>query len=203
MNAYLSSRLSSISLDAGNGTAKLFCKSGQPASIPFDQFLHCLFDSHGQAGSGIRRPAGVSVKYPCTNQCSRPSVDLKDTFPLIGVKEIQVSRVAYLLAVISQSQNPSVSFNPAVFKKSFGIGNLLTYLWFDLALLVGSKQEMWSKYHSLVPLKIWNCNEPIIYGKLQTLSMKTGSKKENAKLIPGSVLGEGLRGSPPPLKVCE
>ena len=66
----------------------------------------------------------MSVKYPCTNQCNRPSVDLKDTFPLIGEKEIQVSRVADLLVVFSQSQNPSVSFNPAVFKKSFGIGNL-------------------------------------------------------------------------------
>ena len=43
---------------------------------------------------------------------------------------------------------------------------------------------MWTKYHSLVLLKIWNCNEPIIYGKLQTLSMKAGSKEENAKLIP-------------------
>ena len=126
----------------------------------------------------------MSVKYPCTNQCGRPSVDLKDTFPNIGDKEIQVSRVPDLLAVISQSQNPSVSFNPAVFKKSFGIGNLLTYLWCDLVLLVGSKQEMWTKYHSLVPLKIWNCNEPIIYGKLQTLSMKAVSKEENAKLIP-------------------
>ena len=90
LNAYLSSRLSSISLDAGNGTAKLFCKSGQPASIPFDQFLRCLFGSHGQTGSGIWRPAGVSVKYPCINQCSRPSVDLKNTFPLIGEREIQV-----------------------------------------------------------------------------------------------------------------
>ena len=43
LNAYLLSRLSSIGLDAGNGTAKLFCKSGQPASIPFDHFLKCLF----------------------------------------------------------------------------------------------------------------------------------------------------------------
>ena len=68
--AYLLFRLSSIVLDAGNGTAKLFCKSGQPASIPFDQFLKCLFESHGQPGSGIRRPAGVSVKLPCTRICS-------------------------------------------------------------------------------------------------------------------------------------
>jgi len=43
LNAYLSFKLSPIGLDAGNGTAKLFCKSGQPASILFDQFLECLF----------------------------------------------------------------------------------------------------------------------------------------------------------------
>ena len=113
LNMYLSSRLYSIGLDAGNGIERLFCKSGQPASIPYDQFLRCLSVSHGQAGSGIRRPAGVSVKYPCTNQCSCPSVDLKDMFPPIEVREIHVSNVADLLAVISQSQNPSVSFNPA------------------------------------------------------------------------------------------
>ena len=74
--AYLSSRLSDLGLDARNGLANLFCKSGQPASIPFDQFLKILFGSHGQPGSGIRRQPGVSAKYPCTNQCSRPSVDL-------------------------------------------------------------------------------------------------------------------------------
>ena len=84
------------------------------------------------------------MKMPCTNQCSRPSVDLKDVFPPMGEKEIHVSKVADLLAVISQSQNPAVLFNPAVLKKSFGLGNLLTYLWCDLALLVGSKQEMWN-----------------------------------------------------------
>ena len=99
-------------------------------------------------------------------------------------KEFKVSRAAALLAVLTTSQNPTVSFNPAVFRKDFGLGNLLTYLWCDLALLVGSKQEMWNKFHSLVPLKIWNCNEPMIYGKLQTLSMKAGTMQENAKLTP-------------------
>ena len=54
MRMYLTFRLTQICLDAENGTAKLFCKSGQPASIPFDQFLKALFGSHGQPGSGIR-----------------------------------------------------------------------------------------------------------------------------------------------------
>ena len=61
--AYLSSRLSDLGLDARNGTANLFCKSGQPASIPFDQFLKILFGSHGQPGSGIRRQPGVSARF--------------------------------------------------------------------------------------------------------------------------------------------
>ena len=111
-------------------------------------------------------------------------MDLKDTFPNIGEKEIQVSRVPDLLAVISQSQNPPVSFNPAVLIKSFGLGNLLTYLWCDLAMLIGSKQEPWNRYNHLVPLKIWNCREPVIYGKLQSLCMEAGAIEENVKLRP-------------------
>ena len=87
--AYLSSRLSDLGLDARNGVANLFCKSGQP-SIPFDQFLKILLGSHGQPGSGIRRQPGVSAKYPCTNQCSRPSVDLKDAFPPAAEKDPSV-----------------------------------------------------------------------------------------------------------------
>ena len=141
---YLSFRLSSIGLDAGNGTAKLFCKSGQPASIPFDQFLRCLFGSHGQAVSGIRRPTGVSVTYPCTNQCSRPSVDLKDTFPNIGDKEIQVSRVPDLLALISQSQNPSVSFNQAVLTLSGPRGGRILQLFMKMQITQEPlHQETW------------------------------------------------------------
>ena len=59
--AYLSSRLTDLGLDAVNGTANLFCKSGQPARILFDQFLKCLFGSHGHPGSGIRRQLGVVI----------------------------------------------------------------------------------------------------------------------------------------------
>ena len=82
------------------------------------------------------------------------------------------------------SQNPAITFNPAVLKKSFGLGNLLTYLLCDLAMLVGSKQEPWNRYNHLVPLKIWNCREPVIYGKLQSLSMEAGAIEENVKLRP-------------------
>ena len=79
--------VSQLGLNAVNGMAKLFCKSGQPASIPFDQFLKALFGSHGQPGSGIRQQAGDSARYSCTNQCSRLSVDLKDAFPQIPEKK--------------------------------------------------------------------------------------------------------------------
>ena len=104
-NAYLTSRLESLGLDAENGVNKLFCKSGVPGKISFNQFLCCLLGSHGQAGLGIRRLAGVSVKMPYTKQCSQPSVDLKEVFPpFSGDKEIHVSKEAALLDVISFSQ---------------------------------------------------------------------------------------------------
>ena len=31
--------------------------------------------------SGLRRAAGVSAKIACTNQCTRPTVDLMEAFP--------------------------------------------------------------------------------------------------------------------------
>ena len=93
-----------------------------------------------------------------------------------------MAKVAPLLDVISVSQNLAITFNPAVLKKSFRLGNLLTYLWCDLAMLVGSKQEQWNRYNHLVPLKIWNFREPVIYGKY--LSMEAGTLEENAKLLP-------------------
>ena len=64
LNTYLTSRLATLGLDAKNGVNKLFCKSGIPSKISYDQFLRCILGSHGQAGSGVRRPAGVSVKMP-------------------------------------------------------------------------------------------------------------------------------------------
>ena len=67
-----------------------------------------------------------------------------------------MTKIAPLLDAISQSENPAIPFNPVVLEKSFGLGNLLTYLWCDLAILVGLKQEPWSRYNHLVPLKIWN-----------------------------------------------
>ena len=141
--AYLTSRLTTLGLDAENGLNRMFFKAaGVPGSISYDQFLRCLLGSHGQAGSGVRRAAGVSAKMPCTNQCTQPSVDLKEIFPkFIGDKEFKVTKIAPLLDAISQSENPAIPFNPTVLEKSFDLGNLLTYLWCDLAMLVGLKQS--------------------------------------------------------------
>ena len=80
--AYLTSRLTTLGLDAENGLNRMFFKAaGVPGSISYDQFLRCFLGSHGQAGSGVRRAAGVSAKMPCTNQRTQPSVDLKEIFP--------------------------------------------------------------------------------------------------------------------------
>ena len=80
--AYLTSRLTSLGLDAEEGTNRLYYKAaGVPGPISYDQFLKVILGSHGQSGSCLRRAAGVSAKMPCTNQCTRPTVDLKGAFP--------------------------------------------------------------------------------------------------------------------------
>ena len=127
----------------------------------------------------------MTARQPCTNWCSRPVADLKEVFPKFsGEKEINVTKVVPLLDVISMSHNPQIHFNPAVLSRSFSLANLLTYLWCDLAMLVGSKQESWHRYHHLVPLKLWNCREPVIYGKLQSLSMEAGILQKIVKSRP-------------------
>ena len=84
----------------------------------------------------------------------------------------------------SPSPKTSYSFQSSFVRKEFGLANLLAYLWCDLAMLVGLKQEPWTRYNHLVPLKIWNCREPVLYGKLQHLSMEAGAIKDNVKLHP-------------------
>ena len=80
--AYLTFRLNALGLDAQEGTNRLYYKAaGVPGPISYDQFLRVILGSHGQSGSGLRRAAGMSAKMPCTNQCTRPTVDLKEAFP--------------------------------------------------------------------------------------------------------------------------
>ena len=109
------SRLTTLGLDAENGLNRSFFKAaGVPGSISYDQFLKCLLGSHGQSGSGVRRAAGVSAKMPCTNQCTRPTVDLKEQFPKqFRDKEFTEAKVAPLLEAISRSENLVIPFNPA------------------------------------------------------------------------------------------
>ena len=84
----------------------------------------------------------MSAKMPCTKQCTQPSIDLMEIFPkFIGDNEFKVTKIAPLLVAISQSENPAIPFNPTVLEKSSDLGNLLTYLWCDLAMLVGLKQS--------------------------------------------------------------
>ena len=185
--AYLTFRLNTLGLDAEEGTNRLYFKAaGVPGPISYDQFLRVLLGSHGQAGSGLGRAAGVSAKMACTNQCTRPTVDLKEAFPKhFGDKEFSGDKIAPLLDAIHQQENPGITFNPCVFAKSFGSRNIQTYLWCELAMLVGKKQEAWTRYNNLVPLKLWNCREPVIYGKLQSLSLEAGtSNTGNIKLHP-------------------
>ena len=62
----------------------------------------------------------MTAKMPCTNQCTQPSVDLKEIFPKsIGDKEFKVTKIVPLLDAISQSENPVILFNPTVLEKSF------------------------------------------------------------------------------------
>ena len=48
---------------------------------------------------------------------------------------------------------------------------------------MGTRQDLWEKYHSIVSIKIWNCVEPMIRGEMQVLELKAGEIKENAKLM--------------------
>ena len=85
---------------------------------------------------------------PCNNQCTRPTVDLKEQFPKqFGDKEFSEAKVAPLLDAIHRQENPVITFNPAVLAKSFGLKNMQTYLWCELAMLVGKKQEAWTSYN--------------------------------------------------------
>ena len=184
LNAFVTSRLAALATDIANDVHRQFYKSGGvPKSISYHQFFKAIFGSHGQAGTGIKRAIGVSARQPCTNWCRRPDEDLKEVFPkLSGDKQINVAKIAPLLEALSTSQNPLSTFKPAVLSRSFPLGSLLTYLWCELAMQVGSIQESWDRYHHLVPLTIWNCKVNVIYGKLQSLSMEAGDWKENDKL---------------------
>ena len=186
LTVYLTSRLTTLSLDAENDLNRVFFKAaGVLRFISYNQFLRVILGSHGQSGSGLRRAAGVSAKMACTNQCTRPTEDLKEAFPkAFGDREFSGDKIAPLLDAIHQQENPGITFNPCVFAKSFGSRNIQTYLWCELAMLVGKKQEAWTRYNNLVPLKLWS-REPVIYGKLQSLSLEAGtSTTGNIKLHP-------------------
>ena len=45
--------------------------------------------------------------------------------------------------------------------------------------LVGDRQDLWEKYHSLVNLKVSNCIHQLISGKIMALALKGQKVKEN------------------------
>ena len=104
-------------------------------------------------------------------------------FPIHPSKEYKDERVAKVLSAIHSVSNPAIPFNPLVFKRTFGLENLLNYLWCDVALLVSTRQNLWEKDHSIVPIKIWNCVEPMIRDEMKVLELKAGGIKEDAKLM--------------------
>ena len=85
-----------------------------------------------------------------------------------------------------QSPNPknlTIPFKPTVLEKFFFYGNLLTYLWCDLAMLVGLKQ-LFSSPHSGTA------------GELQQLSMEVGALNEKVKATSlGSLTAQGRQDS--------
>ena len=90
-----------------------------------------------------------------------------------------------LLLFWMQSPNPknlTIPFKPTVLEKFF-YGNLLTYLWCDLAMLVGLKQ-LFSSPHSGTA------------GELQQLSMEVGALNEKVKATSlGSLMAQGRQDS--------
>ena len=50
----------------------------------------------------------------------------------------------------------------------------------------------WTRYNNLIPLKLWNCREPVIYRKLQHLSMEAGALKGKGQVKSlGSSMAQG------------
>ena len=119
--AYLTSRLTTLGLDVENGLNRMFFKAaGVPGSISYDQFLRCFLGSHGQAGSGVRRAAGVSAKMPCTNQRTQPSVDLKEIFPkFIWGQGVQSDQDCSSFGCNLPIRNPGHSFQSNCVRKEF------------------------------------------------------------------------------------
>ena len=83
-----------------------------------------------------------------------------------------MTKIAPLLDAIAKSEKPDHSFQTNCARKVFFYGNLLTYLWCDLAMLVGLKQ-LFSSPHSGTA------------GELQQLSMEVGAPHDQPRRGPG------------------
>ena len=76
-----------------------------------------------------------------------------------------MTKIAPLLDAIAKSEKPDHSFQTNCARKVFFHGNLLTYLWCDLAMLVGLKQLSSSPHSGTA-------------GELQQLSIEVGALNE-------------------------
>ena len=94
-----------------------------------------------------------------------------------------MTKIAPLLDAIAKSEKPDHSFQTNCARKVFFHGNLLTYLWCDLAMLVGLKQLSSSPHSGTA-------------GKLQQLSMEVGALNEKVKATSlGSLMAQGRQDS--------
>ena len=63
-------------------------------------------------------------------------------------------------------------FNSGVLKREFGEKALMQCLLCELVLHVQQLLGLWTKFHELVPLRVWNCNANVIHGILENLVEK-------------------------------
>ena len=126
-------------------------------------------------------PVAVSAKRKCLVQCCKPSIGLKSGFPEFTSSDFHDHKVFRLMKFLMNSTLDR--FTQGVFKRDFGLKNLLQYLWCETFLKVQHQPSLWLECWELVPLKVWNCSSYCIRGKLENLVEKANKIKEESKLL--------------------
>ena len=133
--------------ERGRSYVKLILNTWSSCKCPLCPiFFIILASSHGVQGNGMKYPEYVFAKRRCSNQCSRPTHQIKDAYPILPEKEYRDTNVAATLIALKRSPNLE-DFNQVIFKREFGLENLLTYLWCHIIVLVQDEQASWKKYH--------------------------------------------------------
>ena len=76
-----------------------------PASVLYSE------DSHGVPGASMKNPEYVSAQRRCLNQCSKPTHDLKDTYPSLPQKKYSANKVAAILTATQSSPINMLQFS--------------------------------------------------------------------------------------------